>query len=354
MLRPKFYITITNQEGQQAEFDFCNYFETDESFEHLTDTAKVTIPRELTQDGINLFTGSNPIFKRRDKIKIESGYFPNRETLFEGFISHVSANIPVQLECEDYMFVMKSYTITYPKQATVRTTSISGKPLKYPRVTSENIKLKGLIDWIFSEGEYLDLLDGITYEIVDNVELGQVRFSNMTPAQCFDKLRDDFGLTTYFVGTKLYIGFGNNAVSTKEAEYVMEEVCINSNEMDYQEARDVRIKIKCVGMLPDNTRVEAEAGDVDGEQRTYHYYNISDRATMVSLAEQRVKDQKYTGFRGEFETFGEPRLNHGDRCKIVSYKLPERNGTYLIKGVKRRGGVDVGYRQVFDLGEKIA
>jgi len=38
----------------------------------------------------------------------------------------------------------------------------------------------------------------------------------------------------------------------------------------------------------------------------------------------------------------------------LKIQLTERNGTYLIKGVKRRGGVDVGYRQVFDLGEKIA
>jgi hypothetical protein len=119
-----------------VEFNFCHEFETDESYGHLTDTAMVTLPRKITQSGIPLFTGADPIFKRKDKIKIEAGYFPNRATLFEGFISHVSANIPVQLECENYMFLFKLFKITYPTKRNVRTLSKKGKALKHPIVTS--------------------------------------------------------------------------------------------------------------------------------------------------------------------------------------------------------------------------
>jgi len=62
----------------------------------------------------------------------------------------------------------------------------------------------------------------------------------------------------------LYIGFASDATDTKEAEFKMEEVCINSNELYYQREEDYTIKVKCISMLPDNTKLEAEAGDPDG------------------------------------------------------------------------------------------
>lgn len=354
MLRPLAYITITSQTtGKEIVFNFVHEFSTSESFEHLTDVAKITLPRKLSQSGLPIFTGTNPIFRRKDKIKIESGYFPNRETLFEGFITKVSANIPIQMECEDYMFVMKTFNITYPIKRGLVTLSKKGKPLKHPKVTSDNISLSQLVGNIWHEGEILDLFDDITYEIVDDIPLGQMRFNNVTPAKIFDRLRTDCGLYTYFIGKKLYIGFANDAVSTVEREYKMEEVCINSNELNYQDTEDVTIKVKCVGMMQDNTKVEVEFGDPEGEQRTYHFYNISDKSKLQKIAEERVKAYKYTGFKGTFETFGQPVLHHGDRLKMSSTKLPERNGTYLVKAVKRTFSVTGGYRQSFELGFKV-
>lgn len=353
MLRPRAYITITKDSGEKVEFDFCNQFEMYESYEVLTDTASVILPRKLTQNGKPLFTGENPIFKRKNKIKIEAGYFPNRETLFEGYISHVSANIPIRLECEDSMFIFKQFKVTYPKKITPRTVSKSGKPIKYPATVSNTPTLKEVIDFIFNEGEYNDLLDGITYELADNIKLGQFSISSASPVKVFDKLRDDYGLFSYMVGSKLYIGFASNALDTKEAEFKMEEVCINSNSLDYQLEQDITIRVKCISILPNNTRIEAEAGDTEGEQRTYHYFNITSKEELQKIAEKRVKENKYTGFRNYFETFGEPTLRHGDRLKMTSVKLPERNGTYLVKSVKRRLSVDGGYRQVFELGLKL-
>jgi len=125
MIRPKFYITITNSEGISTEFTAINYFEINEGYEQLTNTAKVVLPRKVTQSGREVFTGANPLFKRKDKISIDAGYFPNRRTIFEGFISHVSANIPIELECENYMFVFKQYAMTYPTAIVPRAFSIS-------------------------------------------------------------------------------------------------------------------------------------------------------------------------------------------------------------------------------------
>lgn len=355
MFRPLFYITITKEDGTFIEFPFCTEFETYEGFEFLTNTAKVTLPRKLTQNGIPLFTGSDPIFKRKDKIKIEAGYFPNRETIFTGFISHVSANVPVKLECEDYMFIFKQYQFTYPKQVTIRTVSKKGKPLKHPKITSKNIKLSELIQNIFHEGEYHDLLDGITYAIDFNndIELGEFRVSNATPAQVFDKLKDTYGITCKMDGKVLRVGLSYNALDTRTGEFILEEVGINSDELEYQRAEDVTIKVKCISILPDNSKIEVEAGDAEGELRTYHKYNVKSKTDLQKMADELVNKAKYTGLRGYLETFGEPYMRPGDAIKLVSKKLPEMNATYLVKSVRRIGGVERGYKQIPELGALI-
>ena len=46
-------------------------------------------------------------------------------------------------------------------------------------------------------------------------------------------------------------------------------------------------------------------------------------------------------------------MKHGDRIKLTSVKLPERDGTYLIKKVKRVYSVDSGNHQIFTLGAKV-
>ena len=66
-----------------------------------------------------------------------------------------------------------------------------------------------------------------------------------------------------------------------------------------------------------------------------------------------IKENKYTGYRGEVETFGEPLMLHGDRAKITSTKLPVRDGTFLIKKVKRVYSVDAGNHQFLTLGAKV-
>lgn len=353
MLRPRPYITIASDTAT-TQFKFVHRFEISKSYEQLTDTAHVILPRKVTQAGQNLFAGPSALFKRGDRITIEAGYYPNRETLFEGFIKYVSTNIPVQLECEDYMFLFKQFTITYPKTVQVRKLSKKGKPLKHPKIVSENITLKQLMDWIFEEGNFNDLLDEVTYEIVDNIKLGQFRATNATPAQVFEKLKDNYGLNTYMIGKKLYVGFANNAARTKTRSFKLEEVGINTNELDYQRAEDVRIKVKCIGMMPDNTKVEAEAGDDDGETRTYHFYNVSDQMMLQKMALERVNANKYTGYRGTFETFGEPNLTHGDIAELTSKIFPEKDGSYLVKAVKYVLGVEDGYRQFLELGNKVA
>jgi len=106
-------------------------------------------------------------------------------------------------------------------------------------------------------------------------------------------------------------------------------------------------------MLPNNNKIESEIGDENGQLRTYYFYNISSETKLKEIATARLNKEKFTGYRGNFETFGEPYMRPGDIAKLESTKLPERNGLYLIDSVTRIFGVYQGYKQTFELGAKV-
>mgnify|MGYP001439708446 CR=1 FL=1 len=102
---------------------------------------------------------------------------------------------------------------------------------------------------------------------------------------------------------------------------------------------------------PGNKREEVEVGEKDGEQRTFHYYNIS-AAEAKKRLEQEAERLMYTGYRGSFTTFGSPDFRHGDIVDIVDPVFPDREGRYLAKAVKTTFG-EGGYRQEITLESKV-
>lgn len=347
MFQAQCNISLTsNGSNRNINFNFVHSIEIESSYENLTDTCKIIIPRKLTFDGLDLFNGDNPIFRRGDKIEVSIGYVPNITKVFSGYIKNVGSNTPTVLECEDEMWLLKQYTVNYPSKVGLIERSKKGKLLKHPKVIPFSVKLDELLDYCLTDHD-------IEYEIIDNIDLGSFRVINATPAAVLDKLKSEYGLYSYFRDGVLHVGFANDASVTSEAEFKMEEVIINSDTLEWQRAEDVRIKCVAISIFPDNTKSDPiEFGDPDGNQITIHKYNM-DAKSLEFAAKEWIKENKYTGFRGEVETFGEPVMKHGDRIKLTSVKLPERNGTYLIKKVKRVYSVDAGNHQIFTLGAKV-
>jgi hypothetical protein len=319
MLRPVCKITFTKENGDVYEFDFCNSIEINSSYENFTDTAKIVLPRKLSFEGKDLFTGTNAIFKRGDEVKIELGYFPNLQTRFEGYISYVNGALPVEIECEDKMFLLKQTTIS---KYSIASTSLSD-----------------LLTAI--------LPSGISFKCLD-VQLGSFRISNTTVSKILDVLKSDYGFYSYFVDGVLYVGMPSDASRSNTEEFIFEETIIEDSELKYQLKEEMFIKVVAISMQSDNSKKEVEVGDSDGSQRTYYTYNASDSA-LREFANLKLNEIKYTGYTGSFLTFGEPFVRHGDTAKLSSVKLPERDGNYEIVGVTTTFRMN-GYRQSLQLG----
>lgn len=324
MLRLQSKITFASKtDGTEIVFDFVNQVEIETSYENLTDTAKITIPRKLNFDGKPIAVGVDSIFKRGDTVKIELGYFPDLRTVFEGYVSKVNPKTPIVLECEDKMFILK-------------TTIIS----KYSKTS---VTLKNLLtDIIGDVVEFRTLLD---------VELGSFKVSNASVAKVLDTLKSDYGFYSYFVNGVLNVGLAADSSDTQTIEYKFEENIIDDSSLEYQRSEDMRLKVKAVSInSSDNSKIEVEVGDEDGALKTFYTQN----ATLEGLrqfANLKLTEWKYEGFSGSFTTFGEPYIRHGDTAKLISDKFPEKNGLYEVVSVKRIFGMD-GYKQDIELGIK--
>lgn len=353
-------ITITPKDKKAFELDFINEVEVSTSYDKLTDTAKVTFPRNVNYDGKNIFVGRDALFKRGDSILIELGYNPKLRTIFNGYITNVGSANPIVIECEDKMFSLKNSNITYPPiKGTITHGHPSkkypnGKVLKKPIIVTDTITLDQLLDYMIPED--------IKYEIIVNnsngngttkdVNLGNFRATKVSITEILDTLKKEYGLYSYFRNDTLYVGLPSDASKSNTEEFAFEETIINGDDLIYQQADDLNIKVVAISMNSDNTKKQIEVGDSDGSQRTYYTYNASD-ADLKVFANLKLTEVKYTGYEGKFKTFGEPYVRHGDIAKITSKKFPEQDGFYTIVGVNYSLSIGEAYKQTIDIGRFI-
>lgn len=325
MLRLYSKITFTSKTtGDDIVFDFVNDVSIETSYENLTDTAKITIPRKLNFDGKPIAVGVDSIFKRGDKVKIELGYFPDLRIVFNGYITKVSPKTPIVLECEDNMYLLKTKIIS-----------------KYSKT---NVSLKQLLTDIIG--------DAVDFRTLLEVDLGSFRISNSSVAKVLDTLKSDYGFYSYFVDGVLNVGLASDASDTKTVEFKFEENIIDDSSLEYQRSEDMRLKIKAVSINSnDNSKKDVEVGDDDGALKTFYTQNATESA-LKEFANLKLTQWKYEGFSGSFKTFGEPYIRHGDTAKLISDKFPEKNGLYEVVSVRRSFNTTDGYKQDIELGIK--
>ncbi len=321
MKRLQSKITITSAEsGDVTTLNFTNEISISSTWKKFVDTCEITIPKKITKGGQNIVVGLTSLFRRGDRIKIELCYFPDElEVYFDGYISRVSMDAPVKLFCENSAFLLKQNTVTK---------------------SYKSVSLKTLLSDIMPTG--------ITFEAVD-AELGQFRLSNVTPLQILEELRKVYSLEGFFRDGVFYCGLAYVPKNSRVFNITKERNIID-NSLTWQNSEDVKIKLKAISMMPDNSKIEIEVGDVGGEQRTAHYFNLSE-SELKAVAEREIIKYKFTGFRGDFETFGNKKIEHGDIINLRSYKLPEQNGAYFVDGIETRFGMN-GFRQRVSLGRK--
>lgn len=395
-------ITITQQptttypeRGAEYVLDFVNDIEITSSWKNMTDTAKIVMPKKVyvkTPTGIVTWqdkymyanTPEAPIIMRGDRIKVELGYYykptPQSEYRaetnieFEGYITKINPKVPLVIECEDNMWLLKQaqcpnkvfpvsegWTVQKIVQYLLLNSSASTSDTYLNRVLLPELKRFNVINGV-----------GASENIQTNV--GDFRTQNETIAQVLQRLRKDYKIECFFrpnaqgENIDLYV----SGVVYYPSEYVDAqgnifataydfENNIITDDMVYLRKDDLRLGIKAYsidkkeltttnssgGTKTQSKRLETFVGDTDGEIRTQFFWDVKTEDELKALATQRLNKLKYEGWRGQFTSFGLPFVRHGQAVSLKSKVTPERGGAYLVKGTKVKFGMG-GFRRMID------
>jgi len=290
------------------------------AWELLTDTAVITMPRN-----VKFFDkqGVREVFRNGDPIQIWFGYDAEENMVkeFDGYITQVSADIPIEIKCEDKMFMLKKHSVNYAMKST---------------------KLQDLISAIVPAGTKTDVAD---------LQISKERFPNTTAAKVLEKLQEA-KIYSYYKDDTLVVG---KIYSDDEEAPVVFRFGQNvvDNNLQYLRKEDVLILIKATSTLPKGKKLTAEFGDEGGTQQNLSYYNITSKDALVVLCKADYGKFKIDGYKGDLNVFGTPSVRHGMKAKVLSEDYPDRDGTYWIKRTTKTYNTG-GIRQKLNLDKRSA
>ena len=377
------------------QFTFVNNVEIDSSFKNLTKTGRLTLPRNLDFDGMNIAGLSNPLFNRGDRIIIELGYeiidskrmekFNSLKKIFQGYIVRVGLSTPVVLECEDQMYALKNIKVNL--------TSELGKK-KLSDVLIEMFKNSPQYSTTSSPFDSSHKGDGSITPILMNLDTAPFTYDTSgekSIAEVLDDLKrklfiypyfDDFGnlrIELPWINSKMLevttpIAYDNNVISDDLKLQREEDVAVKvifksqpSNKKETYVDIDGKTKNKSEVIGCDknlngtykkvNGKMQGYVGDGFADSITVNGPNDLTQDECDKNAMNILAVNKYTGMvRGsKFTTFGEPAIYVGQTVTLryidskLALKFQERIGTFAVAGVRRTFGMN-GYRQIIELG----
>jgi len=263
--------------------------------------------------------------RRGDKIKIIAAYFPNETVIFTGYISKINNNVPVEILCEDEMFLLKQ--------------AIS------PNLSFKSVDLNTFI------GKMLTNIN-VPYKVDLTAQLGQIRLQEVSIGKVLQVLRDQYGLYSFFKNGVLRVGLPFYKEEAMKAVFLFEKMIKEGMSLTYLKKDDVKVQIKGI-LIKNNAREEFIYGDPSGDIRTVFQLGGT-KADLDAKCNSFLEQANYTGYYGSFKTFLEPLVVPGDYAVVDSWKYPERKGKYLIKSVTTEVSVTDGGKQTIELERRIA
>lgn len=319
MFRLSAKVEVSGESGSWT-FEKITSCEIERDADALTATCKLTLPRKVKWQGQT----SNPI-RRGDKIKVWLGYDDDLELAFVGYVLRKGFKTPIEIFCEDEMFMLKQ------------------KPCVKEAYKSVDIQT------LLSDQNL-----GYDIKVLGEQSIGQYRTNFETVAELLAHLKEN-SIRTFFRFEDgkpvLYCGVLFDHGTELRQVFETGVNIISDSSLDEQKAEDVKIKLKVVSLQPDNKKkIKVEVGDADGERRTLHCYGKTE-AEAKAWGEQELERLKRDGLTGSFQTFGHMLL---DRLDIIGIKIDgERKGKYQIQKNTITYGSS-GFRQDITLGPRVA
>ena len=288
-----------------------------------TATVKVPVTAVLKQ------TGEPPTYietaeavKVGDPVQIRLGYDGQMNTEFIGYVKRLNYKVPLEIECEDEYYKTRSVNCVFSKKET---------------------SLKQCLSTI---------LPGIKLGSCIDLTLKNLVINNKPGNWVLGYLKKEYGLTVFFdINGKLYVGKAHD-VQGEKVKYQLRYNVIKDDDLKFQLAADVKLKVKAICYYKDGTKIEGELGEEGGENKTLYYYDVKDAKELKMLAQEELKRYLFDGYRGKIETFLFPFALPGMVAELDDPVYQERSGNYYIESVDVSFGTG-GARRKVEIGIKV-
>ncbi len=280
-------------------------FEINENVLEMSNTAKITIPRNYGQ-----LAGKSILeqFKVGDKVVIQCGYDGDLQTEFVGYIREIESDRPVVVHCDDE---------TYPLRQTnyVKTYKATGTTLKQI--------LADIIPASFMRVE------------CPNVVIGKYQIDNASAFVVLQDLMQSYGLYSRLQNGVLKVGLAYDFADKAQNHTYVIGKNTKKNELKFKRKEDLKLRFKAVATNPNGKKTTVTVGSKDSyaSERTLNFAGPMTEDQLRKLARGVMQKNVYDGYTGSISGFCIPRTHAGDALAIKDVDEPEREGKFLIERV---------------------
>lgn len=303
------------------------------SITSVSGTAVVSLPTSAVlkqTDGSSRNVLTAQMIKRGDKITIDLGYNGKLYREFTGYVTRVNYSQPIEVECEDAVFLLRSKKI---------------------KKSYKNTTLDAVLKDIFEGTGVKYDTGGLTIKI-EKLLLASDAGGEVPREDAFSFVLDRYGLVAYSnTDETMFVGL-RQGKRDKTVKYKLGWNTIKDNELKYHSSEDMKVKIKAVYINKLGARTEVEVGDDDGSARTIFLSDVADKAQMKKLAENELSKYKFDGYAGKVTAFLQPFAEPADVIEIKDDNYAQRSGNYYCEGVEVTFGKG-GARRIIELGAKV-
>lgn len=310
---------------------FFNEVEVRSSWKDMTGNATIKIPKNVKVKGADLSVKPiKDVIKVGQPVVIQLGYNKRLKTYFKGYVKHVKPGIPIEIECEDDMWVMKRRPVTRKIY---------------------NGSLKQML------GELLPNVECDVFDTKLQKGYACINDAQGTVADVLQKVKQTFGLTPFFRlvpdstaadGAKVVLNVGkpysgSDVLKEKPVVYRLHENT-KGDSLKYVYAEDNPIQIKGIVTVADGKDLVEEYPKnlFEASVKTRHFFNI-DRETLKTLVKAEWARANIDRYDGSIQAFGEPFIRHGVVCRIVDDVYEKRDAMYFVDAVNTKVTLSGGF-----------
>lgn len=316
------------------EFDAFSKVEIKKTWRKFTETAKITLPRNLyyNENGkIKPVKSIKDFIKTGDEVEIQLGYNTQLFTEFKGYVSRsAKVGIPYVIECENEMWQLKKKEVS---------------------VSIEDATVRQIVEAVAPNYE-LDCIEEF---------YGDFSMMNTTPVLVFNEMKRRAGIHTFFRYDKetdkirLVCGkiYTDEQLPKKQPLYAYGYNIIDAT-LQYVSKEDARLKIYGSSIQPNGSVINVQIGENGGDIKRVNYIK---EAYNKKRLEERLKRlykeyPKADGYTGEITTFGFPLVEHGQVVQIKDEIHEKRESKHFVDMVEIEVSANGGYRKYITIGQK--